>query len=278
MFTHPIIDCHHHVFDPDRFPWAPDSTYRPEGHELGTPDNYMAVMEACNIRHSLIVAPTSGYNTDNRCLLDTLLRGEGRFKGIALVPDDISLDELAKLKSQGIVGIALNVAMSEPYRYQHLDGLIGKLNELDLFTQLQVVDDQLTDLIPLLQRTRPRLIVDHSGRPNIRAGLDQPAFRALLALADQPQTFVKLSGLAKFSVQSWPFRDGWPYLYALLDAFTAERCLWGSDWPFLRATERMDISTQLLLMKMLIDDDHTLKQVLWDTPCRVFGFPVTTDD
>lgn len=68
-------------------------------------------MTAYNIRHSLIVGPTSGYNTDNRCLLDTLRRGEGRFKGIAVVHRDTNVQTLADLQSQGVVGIALNVAM-----------------------------------------------------------------------------------------------------------------------------------------------------------------------
>lgn len=31
-----IIDCHVHVFDPARFPYAADAYYRPEGAEIGT--------------------------------------------------------------------------------------------------------------------------------------------------------------------------------------------------------------------------------------------------
>lgn len=48
--------------------------------------------------------------------------------------------------------------------------------------------------------------------------------------------------------------------------------MWGSDWPFLRASERMDIATQLRLIEKLIPDDKQRRQVLWDTPKRVFGF------
>ncbi|HAU96682.1 MAG TPA: 2-pyrone-4,6-dicarboxylate hydrolase, partial [Serratia marcescens] len=69
LFSQPKIDCHHHLFDPGHFPYAPDSAYNPAGHELATLAHYRAVMQAYGIRHSLIVGPTSGYNTDNRCLL-----------------------------------------------------------------------------------------------------------------------------------------------------------------------------------------------------------------
>ncbi len=272
MFTQPIIDCHHHVFDPANFPWAPESTYHPTGHELATPDYYRAVMQAYNIRHSLLVGPTSGYNTDNRCLLDTIKRGEGRFKGIAVTPRDVDSDTLARLKAQGIVGIALNVAMLGTEPFMQLDALMGRLAELDLVAQIQVQNDQLLALMPMLKRTRTRLLIDHCGRPDVSAGLAQPAFQALLSLAGHQRTWVKLSGLGKFSQRPYPYSDGHPYLLALLNAFGAENCMWGSDWPFLRASERMDIGTQLLLIATLIPDEQMRRQVLWHTPRRLFSF------
>ncbi|WWJ03329.1 amidohydrolase family protein [Erwinia aphidicola] len=272
MLTQPVIDCHHHVFDPANFPWALESAYNPDGHELATPDYYRAVMQAYHIRHSLIVGPTSGYNTDNRCLLDTIKRGAGRFKGIAVVPRDVDSDTLASLQAQGIVGIALNVAMLGTEPFVQLDALMGRLAELDLFAQIQVQNDQLPALMPMLSRTRTRLLIDHSGRPDVSAGLAQPAFQALLSLAGQQRTSVKLSGLAKFSHQHYPWKDGHPYLLALLEAFGAENCMWGSDWPFLRAGERMDMGTQLMLIEQLIPDEKRRRQVLWHTPKRLFGF------
>jgi hypothetical protein len=31
----PVIDCHVHVFDPARFPYAPGTFYAPAGAEIG---------------------------------------------------------------------------------------------------------------------------------------------------------------------------------------------------------------------------------------------------
>lgn len=272
MFEQPIIDCHHHVFNPENFPWAPDSCYNPQGGELGRPDYYRVLMDVYHIRHSLIIGPTSGYNTDNRCLLDTIKRGEGYFKGIAVVPWTISSENLADFKQQGIVGVALNVAMLGIEPFLLLDGLMAKLEELGLYAQIQVQNDQLLALLPLLSRTRTKIIIDHAGRPDVKAGLKQPAFQALLSLANQQRTFVKLSGLSKFSLETYPYQDGHPYLQAILSAFGAENCMWGSDWPFLRATERMDMATQLLLIEKLIPDAEQRRKVLWHTPKRLFGF------
>ena len=30
------IDCHVHVFDPERFPYVPDAPFRPQGGEIAT--------------------------------------------------------------------------------------------------------------------------------------------------------------------------------------------------------------------------------------------------
>ncbi|WP_061795444.1 amidohydrolase family protein [Serratia ficaria] len=272
IFEQPKIDCHHHIFDQQRFPYAADSGYHPAGHELATLEHYRAVMQAYGIRHSLIVGPTSAYNTDNRYLLAALAEGAGRHKGIAVVPRDADSPTLACLQAQGVVGIALNVAMLGVEPFLQLDALMGRLAELGMYAQIQVQDDQLPALMPLLTRSRTRLLFDHSGRPDVRAGLRQPAFQALLSLAQREHTYVKLSGLAKFSRQRYPFSDGHPYLQALLSAYGGEKCMWGSDWPFLRATERMDMGTLLMLAEQLFPDAATRRQILWQTPQRLFGF------
>ena len=74
----PKIDCHVHVFDPARFPYAPDAWYLPFGGETGTVANLAQVLDAHGVQHALIVGPNSGYGLDNRCLLDALAQGAGR--------------------------------------------------------------------------------------------------------------------------------------------------------------------------------------------------------
>lgn len=271
-FSQPRIDTHHHIFDPQKFPYISDTPYRPEGHELGTVDYYRYVMDAYNIRHSVIIGPTSAYNTDNSYLLDTLKQGAGRFKGIAVVPPDSSTDYLAELKQAGVAGIAMNVAMLGTGRFAQFDSMLARLHELDLIADIQVTKDQLPDLMPMLLRSKTRLLFDHSGRPDVAAGLEQPGFRALLSLAETDRCWVKLSGLSQFCEPPFPYTEGHRYQLALLAAFGADRCMWGSDWPFLRARQRMDIGTLLVLADQLLGDAATLDKIMWQTPKTLFGF------
>lgn len=272
LLSQPKIDCHHHVIDPVQYPYPTDSTYQPAGPEVGPAAYYEQVMQAYGIRHSVIVQPTSAYAYDNSCLLDTLAHNKGRHKGVVVVPNDVSSETLAQYKAQGVVGVALNAALLGPERFLKVDTLMGRLAELDLYAQVQVKDDQLLALLPLLQRTRPRVLIDHSGRPDASAGLQQPAFQALLSLASNGRTFVKLSGPSQYSKERSPYTDAQPYQLALLQAFTAENCMWGTDWPFLRAHQHMELGTVLTTFGEMFPNASDRHQILWETPKRLFGF------
>lgn len=272
VFEEPKIDCHNHLFDPLRFPYRDDTPYRPAGQEIGTVVQFRAVMQAYGVRHALLVGPNSGYGFDNRCMLDAIAQGDGLFKGVAVVPNDVSTAQLADLKSQGVLGVTVNVAFLGVDHFSAADTLFNRLADLDMFAQIQYEHDQLLGMLPLFGRTRTRLVVDHSGRPDVAAGLNQPGFQALLRLADTGRTTVKLSGVSKFSAQVHPFADARPYQQALLEAYGPERCMWGSDWPHLRAPERIDYGPLLMLAQDLMPDPQVRRQVMWETPRRLFGF------
>ncbi len=268
----PKIDAHCHVFDPVRFPYADNTFYGPSGQEIGTAAQLGQVFDCHGVRHGLLVGPNSGYEQDNRCMLDAIAQGNGRFKGIAVVPNDIAASSLERLRDAGIVGVAFNATHHGVDYYLQAAALLERLEALDMCVSLQVERDQLVALGPMLERAGVRVLIDHCGRPAPEDGLDQPGFRALLALGRTTRVFVKLSGYAKFSHCAHPYPDAGRYVDALLDAFTPDRSMWASDWPFLRAPERVDYGPLLKLIEILVPDPGDRRKVLWETPRRVLGF------
>jgi predicted TIM-barrel fold metal-dependent hydrolase len=272
IFDEAKIDCHVHVLDPDRFPYAPNTHYRPAGQETGTCDQLIALLDAYGTRHALIVGPNSGYGLDNRCLLDALARSHGRCKGVAVVRNDASAGELSTLRAAGVVGVAWNATYYGVPYYHDAAPLLDRLRELDMFVQVQVEHDQLVALTPMLLRSGVRILVDHCGRPSAGGGIDQPGFRAVLDLARSRRAYVKLSGVAKITREAFPFADAQPYFDALLDAYTPDGCMWASDWPYLRAAGRMDYGVLLKHVEHVLPDPAQRRRVLWDTPNALFGF------
>jgi predicted TIM-barrel fold metal-dependent hydrolase len=270
--TEPRIDCHVHVFDPARFAYAADAWYLPAPAETGTPAQLGHVLAAHGVRHALLVGPNSGYHLDNRCMLDTIARGGGRYKGVAVVRNDAGRDELQALQAAGVVGIAFNVALLGVDFYRDCGPLLERLRELDLWANVQVQDEQLIALAPLLRGSGAKLVFDHTGRPDPRAGVGQAGFQALLGLAETGRAAVKLSGYAKISALPYPHADMAPYVQALVEAYTPNALVWASDWPFLRAPARIDYGPLLALFEQQVPDAAARRAMLWDTPKRLFGF------
>jgi predicted TIM-barrel fold metal-dependent hydrolase len=267
-----LVDCHVHVFDPARFPYAPDTYYAPAGQELGTPARLAGVLDWHSVDHAVLVGPNSGYGEDNRCLLDTLAAGAGRYRGMAVVDNDITRPELVDLKAAGVVGVTLNAALLGVDYYADAAPLLGHLESLDMIADVQVIDDQLPLLTPLLEKSGVRVHFDHCGRPDPSVGLDAPGFVELLRWGSRGRAVIKLSGCIKVSKQPYPHLDLVPFLERLIGEFGPDHCVWASDWPFLRMPERVDYGPLLALLARQVPNEDDRRAILWDTPRREYGF------
>src|SRR5262245_3144652 len=272
IFDEPQIDCHAHVIDPANFPYGRDVAYKPAGQEIGTTAQFRQVMNCYGVKHALLVQPNSGYEGDNSCLLDAIANGKGRFKGIAIVDLAADIATLKRLKTQGIVGAAINPTFHGNDYYRRADGLMKRLADLDMFFDLQVEHDQFLMYEPWIETIPVNVLIDHVGRPTSSEGLNQPAFAAMLRRAKTGRVNVKISGYLKFAKTPYPFEDCWPFVRALVEACTLDRCMWASDWPYLRATERQDYGPLVQLAGELFPNATDRRKLFWDTPNRLFNF------
>ena len=76
------------------------------------------------------------------------------------------------------------------------------------------------------------MVIDHVSKPRIKAGGIADWARDLQAAAAYPNVYCKLSGMiTEADWQKWSVADLKPYVYTALEAFGADRCMFGSDWP-----------------------------------------------
>ena len=77
-----------------------------------------------------------------------------------------------------------------------------------------------------------RFVLDHLGKPDIRAGAIDGWARDVRQLARRPNVWAKLSGLVtEADWTRWTAAVLRPYLDVAFDCFGAERLMIGSDWP-----------------------------------------------
>ena len=100
---------------------------------------------------------------------------------------------------------------------------------------LCVTEDQLPDALRLVQLCpETQFVLDHCGKPAIRAN-DMTAWSAnLAALAECANVACKVSGLLTEANEDQRSIDALrPYLDHVHACFGADRLLFGSDWPVL---------------------------------------------
>jgi len=274
------VDSHAHVYDVERYPFHPSSAFTLLPNEPGNAAAYRAVLDAHGITHALLVQPLGGYGVDNRYLLEAIAASGGRFRGVAVVPHDIGDRELDALGAGGVVGVRFNLnhAASPPLEGPDGSRTLARTRERGWFAQIHFEGDRIVAALPILERSGIDLVVDHCGRPEMERGLGQPGFQALVALGRAGRAAVKLSGVFRFSRAGSPYIDADPYAQALIEAFTVDRCVWGSDWPFVRAKARVDYGPLLACLARWFPDPGDRRKVLWDNPARLFGFAALAPD
>ncbi len=270
--TH-AADCHFHVFDPARFPYQSDVVYTPHPSQAGTADQLLAVFDAHGITHGLAVG-AGPYGDDNSCLLDGIARSNGRLKGIALVKHDVSDKEITRLSDGGIVGVRINLHNNglAPLLDPAAPALLAKLKAANWFCQIQCNKDQIAEAMPILKKSGVRVMIDHCGRTDPVTGPASAGFKALLELGRSGMGVIKISGPFRFSNLPYPHPDTDAIVHQLIEAFTPDNAVWGSDWPFVRLDIRVDYGPTRAVFERWVPDAKTQRKLLWDTPARLFGF------
>ncbi len=110
---------------------------------------------------------------------------------------------------------------------------IARLKEFDLTYDLLLRSKHLRTAVRLVQKFPEQpFALDHMAKPGIAEGLLSPWRENLRELARSQNVFCKLSGMvteAKWN--RWKPAEFGRYLDAVIEQFTPERLMIGSDWP-----------------------------------------------
>ncbi|MFC4276202.1 amidohydrolase family protein [Achromobacter aloeverae] len=147
--------------------------------------------------------------------------------------------------------------------------LFARIAALGWHVEVHLPAARLPEILPILLRTDCAIVVDHFGRPAPALGVADPGFQYLVEQSVTGHVWVKLSGAYRNWAPRQAAAQGLEATRRLLDAYTPERLVWGSDWPH---TEHPDIAyagTRRWLDDW-IDDPVVRRVVLVDTPARLF--------
>ena len=238
MADAPVIDCHAHIFTPD-MPLADSAWMRPD---YGfTAEDYLKVLDAHGV-HFGVIAGISIYGQYNDYMIGALRRYP-RLRGTVNIDPATDRYTLERMKADGVVGVRLQLsrrAALPDLTGEHWKLLLRRVADLDWHVHLALEGRLMPQVLPALESSGARVVLDHFAHPDVAQGLDGEGFQAVLRSVERGRTWVKLS--AGFRL-TWESRgNGRPDPVAMeLAQATAERLvreagperlLWGSDCPF----------------------------------------------
>ncbi|WNF00006.1 amidohydrolase family protein [Streptomyces luomodiensis] len=265
-------DCHSHVFGPfDRFPTGP-STYPIPDAPAGT---YLGMLDRTGTARGMLVQPAP-YGNDTSALEHALARSEGRAVGVGVATADCPAGELARLHAAGVRALRFNDRIA-PATGARFPGAIGTeafralapvMRELGIHAQIWAGLEDCVRLVDEFSGTGVPVVLDHLAQPDVAAGPDSAAFRALLDRVKDGAAWVKLT-LCRVGDPDRGYADARPFHDALVEAAPA-RLLWGSDWPFVRMGESApDVADLADLFCDWVDDAALRRQILVHNPRRL---------
>ncbi len=233
-----IVDTHVHVWeiDPPKYPVGPTSpNWNSYPDEPGTADELLAEMNAHGVDWTVLVQ-TSWSTWDNGYIADSVARFPNHFIGHGLIdPQDPNNAEQVRywIKERGLAGFRFH-----PMYYPSEKILLTRQNEpmweeiasLDTVIQFHL-RAEFADQVAAIADRYPSLtlILDHMGYPQVDA--DEAEFQPIVELARHDNVYLKLSDVAGRSSQDFPYTDVQPFIKKLLEAFGADRMVWGTGYP-----------------------------------------------
>jgi predicted TIM-barrel fold metal-dependent hydrolase len=277
-------DCHTHIIgEPHEFPFFAGRTYTPEP---ASPQEMAVVHKALHIKRVVIVTP-SVYGTDNSATLHGIRARGVTARGIAVIDDKTSEQDLDAMAAAGIRGIRLNLATGGQTTdtalvRQRFTAAINRIKSRTWHLQIYTNAASITVIKDLVFASPVPVVFDHFGGIQAAQGPGQPGFADLIDLVRAGNAYVKVSGAYRASTQAPDYPDVAPFAKGLIVA-NADRVLWGTDWPHPNTTPGKDPAKVTPPLK--IDDGRLFNQfpvwapdpsdrrkILVDNPARLYGF------
>lgn len=265
-------DCHHHIYDPVRFPYVPSDV---RNQPPATVDAYRLLQKRLGTTRSVIVQP-SAYGTDNACTLDALRQLGANARAVVVVDRAISEKRLEAMHREGVRGVRFNISTGASKDRDGIRDVAAKVANFGWHLHFWMSANDTVEMESFLHQLPNQIVFDHRGHIPQPEGVSHPAFRVICGLVEKNRAWVKLSGLYQDSAAGEPGYADTVKVGRAFVRFAPERMVWGSDWPHPSIfSERKPWPDDVNMLNLLADqapDESTRTRILVDNPARLYGF------
>jgi predicted TIM-barrel fold metal-dependent hydrolase len=191
-------------------------------------EKYLSVLAEHRVDYAVLAAasPFGDYND----YTIAAVKGRPRMRATVILQPDVDQYTLAHMKRDGVVGVRLPfVNMPElpdltTFEYRRT---LRRYADLDWHVHLHLDGPRIAQVLPALEASGVKVVIDHFGRPDPQRGVNCEGFKLMLNAIERGRTWVKVSAAYRLGEDL-----GAVYGRALLQQVGPDRLLWASDCPF----------------------------------------------
>jgi len=277
-----IIDTHLEVwtFDP-KFPFHHPERPDLKRVEVEAPiENQVAQMHDFGLKYTVLVNPRF-FGWDNSYIADSRRRYTKLFVAHGLLnPEEPDLPGRLRywIQEQGLQGMRFSpiyhpkstwLNSKEHYPlWREAERLGAVFNYYILPHQMPMLED-MAERFP-----RVKIVVDHLGKPDLRAADPWPEFRKMFRLKRFPQVWISASEPYELSLtKQFPYRDTYPFFKATYEEFGGKQLIWGTGYPRPRWELPMDKELQFVDQALDFYTPADRELLLGKNALRIWKFP-----
>ncbi len=230
-----IVDSHHHLwkYSKAQYGWIGGGMPQLQ-HDFLLPQ-LEATMRAAGVGGTVAVQARQTLQ-ETRWLLElatkgSLIRGVVGWAPLTRKPD---LSQMASNKFlRGLRHVIHDEADDHYILRRDFSEGVALLQQFNLVYDILIFAKHLPQTIQFVDRHPKQIFVlDHIAKPKIREHQMEPWRTNIRKLAERRNVYCKLSGLVTEAAwKNWTPSDLAPYIDVVLEAFTPQRLMYGSDWP-----------------------------------------------
>jgi predicted TIM-barrel fold metal-dependent hydrolase len=277
-----IIDTHLEVwtFDP-KFPF-----HHPERPDLKRVDveapieNEVAEMREFGLKYTVLVNPRY-FGWDNSYISYSLHKYPHLFVAHGLL-DPLQPDPAGRLRywvrEHGFQGMRFSpiyhpqahwLNSKEHYPLWREAERLGAVFNFYILPQQMPMLEDMAGRFPGV-----KIVVDHLGKPDLRAADPWSDFKKMFRLKRFPQVWISASEPYEISLdKKFPYRDTFPFFKAVYDEFGGDQLIWGTGYPKPRWELPMDKELEFVNRWLDFYTPQDRLKILGQNAVKIWKFP-----
>ena len=220
-----MVDTHAHIWLKD-MPLVANPRHKLD-YDFSV-EQYLKMLDDHGVQFAVIAAasPYADYND----YTIASVRANPRLRGTVILDPNVDMYTLAAMNRDGIVGVRLpyiNMTTLPDLTTFEYRRTLRRFADLDWHVHLHLDGPRLAQVLPALEASGVKIVIDHFGRPDPKPGIHCEGFKLMLRSIEKGRTWVKVSAAYRLGEDLAA-----TYGRELLKQAGPDRLLWASDCPF----------------------------------------------